>query len=48
MYRIDITKEQWKEILDVLKEHKIPYTTSYEGEDKHIQINLVIPKFFND
>lgn len=46
--RIDISKETWKEISDILKKYKLPYTTHYEGENKHIQINLVIPNFFKD
>ena len=58
----NISKEIWKEVLDVLKRHKISYTTHYESRDiqkameypditvhdKHIQINLVIPDFFED
>ena len=59
---MNISKEIWKEVLDVLKRHKISYTTHYESRniqkameypditvhDKHIQINLVIPDFFED
>lgn len=59
---MNISKEIWKEVLDVLKRHKISYTTHYESrdiqkaieypditvQDKHIQINLVIPDFFED
>lgn len=59
---MNISKETWKEVLDVLKRHKISYTTHYESRniqkameypditvhDKHIQINLVIPDFFED
>ncbi len=45
---MNISKEVWKEIDDVLKKYKIPYTTHWECEDKHIQINLVIPNFFDD
>ena len=59
---MNISKEIWKEVLDVLKRHKISYTTHYESrdiqkameypnitvQDMHIQINLVIPDFFED
>ena len=59
---MNISKEIWKEVLDVLKKHNISYTTHYESrdiqkameypditvQDKHIQINLVIPDFFED
>lgn len=58
----NISKEIWKEVLDVLKKHRIPYTTHYESrdvqrameyadvtvQDKHIQINLVIPDYFEE
>ena len=30
---MNISKETWKEILDVLGKHKIPYTTHYESRD---------------
>jgi hypothetical protein len=60
--RIDISKEIWKEISDILKKHKIPYTTHWARRDvqrameypditvndKHIQINLVIPNYFEE
>ena len=59
---MNISKEIWKEMLDVLSKHKIPYTTHFENrdtqrameysdvtvQDKHIQINLVIPDYFED
>lgn len=59
---MNVSKEVWKEILDVLKKHNISYTTHYENrdiqrameysditvQDKHIQINLVIPDYFDD
>ena len=59
---MNISKETWKEILDLLSKHKISYTTHYEHRDvqkaiecedvtvsdKHIQINLVIPDYFNE
>lgn len=48
MYGIDISKEEWKEILEVLQKYNIPYTTHYDNEDKHIQIDLVIPKFYKE
>ena len=58
---MDISKDVWKEISDVLKKHKIPYTAHcttrdldlamecmpVEVIDKHIQINLTIPDFYN-
>ena len=57
-----ISKEIWKEVLDVLKKHNISYTTHYERrdiqkameysdvtvQDKHIQVNLVIPDYFEE
>ncbi len=33
MARIDISKEIWKDICDVLGKYKIPYTTHYEQRD---------------
>ena len=52
---MNISKETWKEILALLSKHKIPYTTHYEHRydgvdisDKHIQINLVIPDYFDE
>lgn len=45
---MNISKEIWKEIDNILKKYKIPYTAHWEGENKHIQINLVIPNFFQD
>ena len=45
---INITKEIWKEINNILDKYKIPYTTYWENEDKHIQINLVIADYFED
>lgn len=59
---MNISKSIWNEILTVLSEYKIPYTTHYESRDiesaieypditvldKHIQINLVIPDYFED
>lgn len=59
---MEITKEIWREISDILKKYKIPYTAHFESrdiqrameysditvEDKHIQINLVIPDFFEE
>lgn len=57
-----ISKEVWKDISDVLKKHKISYTTHWESrdiqksiecpdvvvQDKYIQINLVIPDYFEE
>ena len=59
---MNISKETWKEVLDLLSKHKISYTTHYESRDvqkaiecedvtvldKHIQINLVIPDYFDE
>lgn len=45
---INVSKEIWKEINNILAKYKIPYTTHWENEDKHIQINLVISNFFED
>lgn len=49
---MNISKKAWNEILHILIKYKIPYTTSYvdrdNATDKHIQINLVIPDYFND
>lgn len=30
---MNISKDAWKEVLDVLKKHKITYTTHYERRD---------------
>ena len=57
-----ITREIWKDVLEVLKKHNISYTTHYEKRDvqramelpditvsdRHIQINLVIPDYWED
>ena len=43
-----LTPEQEKEIQGILSKHKVPYTVHYENDDKHIQINLVIPDYFED
>ena len=59
---MNISKEVWKEVLEVLAKHKISYTEHFERrdiqkaiecpditvDDKHIQINLVIPDYFED
>lgn len=59
---MNISKEVWKEINNVLKKYEIPYTTHYATRDvqktmeqpditvhdKHIQINLVIPDYFDE
>lgn len=59
---MNISKGIWEEVLDVLKKHKISYTTHCESrdiqkameysdvtvQDKHIQINLVVPDYFED
>lgn len=53
-----ISKAIWKEILAILSKYKIPYTTHYENKvypktskeiwNKHIQINLEIPDYFQE
>ena len=55
-----ISMSAWKEISAVLKKHSVPYTTHYvtiDGTmeysdkkitDKHIEIRLVIPNFFEE
>lgn len=30
---MEINKEVWKEISDILKKHKIPYTSNYSSRD---------------
>ena len=59
---MNISKEIWKEICDILGKYKIPYTSHYESrdiqkameypdvtvQDKYIQINLVIPDYFEE
>lgn len=51
-----ISKEIFKEINKILEKYEIPYTVHYRSrkcsdvtvQDKHIQINLVIPDYFED
>lgn len=43
-----VSKEVWAEIFDILKKYKIPYTTHFDSEDKHIQINLTIPDYYTE
>lgn len=59
---MEITKEIWKEICDILLKYTIPYTSRWESrdiprameypditvQDKHVQINLVIPDYFEE
>ena len=59
---MNISKNIWNEVLDILNKYNIPYTTHYESrdiknemeyqdatvQDKHIQINLVIPDYFEE
>ena len=59
---MNISKEIWKEIYDLLGKYKIPYTSHYKSrdiqkameypditvQDKYIQINLVIPDYFEE
>ena len=42
---MNISKDTWKKISSILKKYKIQYTSHWENEDKHIQINLVIPNY---
>ena len=51
-----ISKEIFKEINKILEKYEIPYTVHYRSRkcsdvtvrDKHIQINLVIPDYFEE
>jgi hypothetical protein len=43
---MEISKEVWKEMAALLYKHKIPYTTNVTKDDKHIQINLTIPNYY--
>lgn len=59
---MNISKEIWDEIHNILKKYNIPYTSHYKSrdiqrameysditvQDKHIQINLVIPDYFGE
>lgn len=59
---MEITKEVWKEICDILIKYEIPHTAHFESrdiqrameysdltvQDKHVQINLVIPDYFEE
>lgn len=53
---MNISKEEWKAINSFLVEHKIPYTSHYDSrdvqgtsvQDKYIQVNLVIPDYFEE
>ena len=59
---MEITKEIWKEIDDILLKYTIPYTAHFESrdiprameysditvQDKYVQINLVIPDYFEE
>ena len=45
---MEITKDIWKEFAALLYKHKISYTTRYTNDDKHIQINLNIPNYYED
>lgn len=52
----NLNKAAWDELFDILKKHKISYTTHYENRvdkgvlvvDKHVQINLVVRDYFED
>ena len=43
---MDISIEAWNEIVRILKKHKVPYSSRWEKDDKHIQINIVIPDYY--
>lgn len=45
---MNITKKVWKEIVVLLYKHNISYTTNVTNDDKHIQINLIIPNYYED
>ena len=53
---INVSKDVWKDIAYVLDKYQIPYVARYESRDlqkvivtdKHIQINLVIPDYFEE
>ncbi len=45
---MEITKEIWMQIAALLTKHKISYTTNVTNNDKHIQINLTIPNYYED
>ena len=45
---MEITKETQEQIAALLYKHNISYTTNYTNDDKHIQINLTIPNYYED
>lgn len=45
---MEITKEIWKQIAALLYKYDISYTTNVTNDDKHIQINLTIPNYYED
>lgn len=45
---MEITKEVWMQIATLLYKHNISYTTNVTNDDKHIQINLTIPNYYED
>ena len=45
---MEITIEVWKQIAALLYKHNISYTTNVANDDKHIQINLTIPNYYED
>ena len=45
---MEITKEAWKQIAALLYKHNISYTTNVTNDDKHIQINLKIPNYYEN
>lgn len=45
---MEITKEAWMQIAALLYKHNISYTTNVTNDNKHIQINLTIPNYYED
>ena len=45
---METTKEVWMQIATLLYKHNISYTTNVTNNDKHIQINLTIPNYYED
>lgn len=43
---MEISKEAWVEIAALLCKHDISYAVGVTKDDKHIQINLTIPKYY--
>lgn len=45
---MEITTEVWRQIAALLYKYNISYTTNVTNDDKHIQINLTIPNYYED